>query len=85
MFYRHEYETGGRVERRVRRAVNEIHGSCALLTAEAETLSYQTGMSVRGVDYKEIISMMRYEAANVLHLCGKIEDMLDEGAGLCRS
>ena len=85
MLYRHDYDYGFRVERRVRRAINELHGSCALLTGECETLSYQAGMSVRGVDYKEIISMMRDEAANVLHLCGKIEDMLDEGAGLCRS
>ncbi|MBQ3457200.1 MAG: hypothetical protein IJG36_12240 [Synergistaceae bacterium] len=85
MLYTRNHEISGRVERRLHKAVNELYGSCASLVGECETLSYQAGMSVRGVDYKEIISMMCYEAANVLHLCGKIEVMLDEGAGLCRS
>lgn len=87
MIYRKESALGGRVDRKLRRAVKEMHGGCELLADDAETLAYEIEFSVRGQAWGEILKQIRAEAEAVLNMAGRVEALLDEGAGvvICRS
>lgn len=84
MIYRRESELGYRMDRKLVRAVSEMHGGCELLAYDAETLKYQLSMSMRGQAWRELLMQIRAEAECVLNMAGKVEALLDEGAGVCR-
>ena len=84
MLYRSESVLGGRADRKLRRTVKELYGSCELLAEDAGTLEYQLGMTMRGQAWGEILSQIQAEAFTVLGLCDYLKVLLKEGAGICR-
>ena len=84
MLYRNESVLGVCADRKLRRTVKELHGSCELLAEDAGTLEYQMDMTVRGQAWGEILKDIQAEALSVLEMCGRVRGLLDEGAGICR-
>lgn len=86
MIYRTESAAGLRTGRKLRRAVNELHGGCELLAESSETLVYGLEFTMRGQACGEILREIRAEAEAVLNMAGRVEALLEEGAGVvtCR-
>lgn len=86
MIYRKKSASGRRMDRKLRRAVNELHGGCKFLAENSETLAYGLEYSLRGQAWGEILREIRAEAEIVLNMADAVEALLDEGAGVvtCR-
>ena len=85
MLYRRESELGTRMDRKLRRLVKELHGSCELLAFDAESFEYQLEMSLRGQAWGEILQQMQDEALTVVGMCEHVKVLLDKGVAICRS
>ena len=85
MLYRRESELGVRMDRKFRRLVKELRGSCELLACDAESFEYQLDMSVRRQAWGEILRQMEDEALTVVGMCEHVKVMLDKGVAVCRS
>ena len=84
MLYRRESELGVRMDRKLRRLVEELHGSCELMASDAESIEYQLDMSLRGQACGEILQQMQDEALTVVGMCEHVKVLLNKGAGICR-
>ena len=73
------------MDRKLRRLVKELHGSCELLAFDAESFEYQLEMSLRGQAWGEILQQMQDEALTVVGMCEHVKVMLDKGVAVCRS
>ena len=85
MLYRRESELGVRMDRKFRRLVKELRGSCELLACDAESFEYQLDMSVRRQSWREILQQMQDEALTVVGMCEHVKVLLDKGVAVCRS